>query len=81
MALERDRSEIAAAEVAHHIPVTVISSGDLPPGQMEAHRRLAGASAAGRHLLAAKSSHWVQFDEPDLIVAAVRRLIDRPQLY
>jgi pimeloyl-ACP methyl ester carboxylesterase len=77
LALERDRSEIADAEVPGRIPVTVISSRDQPPGQMEAHRRLVNASAAGRHLIAAKSTHWIQFDEPELIVTAVRQLIDR----
>jgi pimeloyl-ACP methyl ester carboxylesterase len=77
LALARDRSEIAGRELPHHIPVTVISSGDQPPGRIDAHRRLVSASAGGRHLLAANSAHWIQFDEPGVIVAAVRELIDQ----
>ena len=76
LALERDRSEISASEIARHIPVTVISSGDQPPEQVAAQRMLAGKSERARHLTAARSAHWIQFDEPELIVTAVRELIE-----
>jgi pimeloyl-ACP methyl ester carboxylesterase len=77
LALERDRSEISSSEIALHIPVTVISSGDQPPEQIAAQRLLAEKSERARHLTAARSAHWIQFDEPELIVAAVRELVDR----
>jgi pimeloyl-ACP methyl ester carboxylesterase len=76
LALERDRSEIAAFETAPDIPVTVISSGDQPPEHIAAQRTLAETSDRGRHITAARSAHWIQFDEPELIVAAVRKLVD-----
>jgi pimeloyl-ACP methyl ester carboxylesterase len=57
------------------IPVVVISSGNQPPDQLEAHRRLADASNGGRHIIAARSAHWVQFDEPELIIDAVEELV------
>ena len=59
------------------VPVTVISSGNQPPDQFDAHRRLAEQSADGRHVIAARSAHWVQFDEPALVVALVRELVER----
>ena len=74
--LERDRESIAAAVLPPEIPVVVVSSGEQPGSELEAHRRLAGASAAGRHVIATRSGHWIQFDEPELIVAAVQDLID-----
>ena len=74
--LERDRESIAAAVSPPEIPVVVISSGEQPAAELEAHRRLAAASAAGRHVIARRSGHWIQFDEPELIVAAVEELID-----
>ena len=46
------------------------------PGPMETHRLLARASVIGRHLIAGNSAHWIQFDEPELIAAAVRQLVD-----
>jgi pimeloyl-ACP methyl ester carboxylesterase len=74
-ALERDGTAIARIVPPAEIPTIVISSGDQPVERIEAQRALADASQAGRHVVAARSSHWVQFDEPELIVTAVRDLV------
>lgn len=76
-ALERDGEAMARIEPPPEIPVVVISSGAQPPEQIEAQRKLAEASRAGRHLIAGRSSHWIQFDRPELVAAAVRDLLDR----
>ncbi len=76
MALERDGASIAAIVLPREIPVVVISSGNQPPEQLDAQRALAAASAKGRHVIAARSAHWVQFDEPELIVTVVKELIE-----
>ena len=73
-ALERHREAIAAARPPREIPLVVISSGDQPAEQLAVHRSLVEASAAGRHIVAARSAHWIQFDEPELVVDAVREL-------
>jgi pimeloyl-ACP methyl ester carboxylesterase len=75
-ALERDGAAIARIATPPAIPTIVISSGAQSSEQLEAHRLLAEASHAGRHVIAARSTHWVQFDEPELIVAAVSDLVD-----
>ena len=62
--------------VPREIPSVVISSGNQPPEELDAHRMLAEASNAGRHIMAARSAHWVQFDEPELIVEAVQELVE-----
>jgi hypothetical protein len=54
----------------------VISSGDQTAEQLAAHRSVAAASTAGRHIVATRSSHWIQFHEPELIVDAVRVLTE-----
>jgi pimeloyl-ACP methyl ester carboxylesterase len=75
--LERDSAQIAAAVVVpREIPLVVISSGAQPAEQIAAHRMLAESSLRGRHVVAARSTHWVQFDEPELVVAAVRDLVE-----
>jgi pimeloyl-ACP methyl ester carboxylesterase len=73
--LERDAAVIARIATPAEIPTIVISSGQQPPDQIERQRQLAAASHAGRHIIAARSSHWVQFDEPALIVEAIRTLV------
>ena len=77
LTLERDRSAIAEGDPPRHIPVVVISSVQQPAEPLAAHSRWVNASDHGRHVLAARSAHWVQFDEPDLIVAAIRDLVER----
>jgi pimeloyl-ACP methyl ester carboxylesterase len=76
LTLERDGAAIARIVVPREIPTVVISGGNQPPAQVAAHRALADASDAGRHVVAARSAHWVQFDEPELIIDAVRELVE-----
>jgi pimeloyl-ACP methyl ester carboxylesterase len=76
LALERDRESIAAVAPPRDVPLVVISSGDQPAEQLAAHRDLADRSRAGRHVIARHSAHWIQFDEPDLVVDAVRALVE-----
>ena len=75
--LQREGKALAALNPPPGIPVVVISSGNQPPEQIAEHRALADRSAKARHVVAARSTHWVQFDEPELIVDAVRELIDK----
>jgi pimeloyl-ACP methyl ester carboxylesterase len=74
-ALERDGAAIAQIVTPAEIPTTVISSANQPADQIEMQKRLADASHRGRHLIASRSTHWIQFDEPELITAAVRELV------
>lgn len=76
LTLQRDGAQIARAVPPAHVPVVVISSGNQPPEQLEAHRMMAEASTGGRHVIAARSAHWVQFDEPDLLVSIIREIVD-----
>jgi pimeloyl-ACP methyl ester carboxylesterase len=58
------------------IPIVVLSGGNQPAEQLAAHRLMAEASDRGRHVIASRSAHWIQFDEPELIVDAIRGLVD-----
>jgi pimeloyl-ACP methyl ester carboxylesterase len=58
------------------LPLIVISSGDQTPDVRAAHERLAKMSGRGRVVLASKSGHWVPYDEPELIVDAIREIVE-----
>jgi pimeloyl-ACP methyl ester carboxylesterase len=75
--LEREGISLGGFVPPREIPVIVISSGDQPADHIAAHRMLAERSDDGRHVIAARSAHWVQFDEPELVVALVRELVHR----
>jgi pimeloyl-ACP methyl ester carboxylesterase len=79
-ALEREGAAIAQVVPPAEIPTVVISSGDQPAEHIEMQRMLAEASHHGQHIMAARSTHWVQLDQPELVTAAVRALaqLDRP---
>lgn len=59
------------------VPVVVISSHEQPPAVLERHRLLAQLSPMGRHVVSTRSGHWIPFDDPDLVIATVRDIIDR----
>jgi pimeloyl-ACP methyl ester carboxylesterase len=58
------------------VPLVIVSSGDQPADVVDKHRQLARLSQNGRHVIATTSGHWIQFDDPDLVVATIRDLID-----
>lgn len=68
-------AETSACDIPAHIPVTVISGAHQPELRMAEHKALAAHSIQGRHLIAANSAHWIQLDQPDLVVQAFRRLV------
>jgi pimeloyl-ACP methyl ester carboxylesterase len=76
-ALPEMASTVAAITALPDVPLIVISSGDQPSETMARQRRLASLSPRGRHVIAARSGHWVPFDEPELVVAMVREAVDR----
>jgi pimeloyl-ACP methyl ester carboxylesterase len=74
-ALEQGIPVITDLAPPRDIPVVVISGGNQPEQQLAAHRLMADASDRGRHVIANKSAHWVQFDQPELIVEAIKDVI------
>lgn len=75
LVLQREAAAIGATKPGPDVPLVVISGSHQPPHQLAAHRALAGCSSRGRHVVAAKSGHWILFDEPELIVSTVSDLI------
>lgn len=59
------------------VPLVAISSGRLPAERIQEHRELARLSSQGRHLVALQSGHWIQFDEPELVVKAIHEVVDQ----
>lgn len=58
------------------LPLTVISAGKTDPAVQDAHRRTAALSARGRHVVAEGCGHWVQLDDPEIVISEIRRVIE-----
>jgi pimeloyl-ACP methyl ester carboxylesterase len=56
-------------------PLRVISAGIHPPEYQMEHQALAGMSNAGKHLVASRSGHWIQLDQPETVVEAIREVV------
>jgi pimeloyl-ACP methyl ester carboxylesterase len=57
-----------------NLPVIVLSAASSTPEQLKERDALARRSPHGRHIIAAKSGHWIQLDEPELVVQAIREM-------
>jgi len=79
--------QIRAAPPFPDIPLTVISAGKEPPSWLvgdgfirmfqENQRRLVSLSSQGRQIIAKQSGHFVQNDEPEVVVQAIREVVDK----
>jgi pimeloyl-ACP methyl ester carboxylesterase len=76
-ALEETAAAVSRLASLGDVPLAIISSGDQPPQVIAKHRQLAHLSTNGRHIVAATSGHWIQFDDPNLVVTTIRDVIDR----
>jgi pimeloyl-ACP methyl ester carboxylesterase len=68
--------EAAALDEPGTIPVTVLSAANATHAQREEREAWVHRSPRGRHVIARKSGHWIQLDEPDLVVQAIREMIE-----
>jgi pimeloyl-ACP methyl ester carboxylesterase len=77
--------QIRAAAPFPDIPLTVISAGKAPPSWLVGddfsqifqanQQRLAALSPQGKQIIAQQSGHFVQNEEPDLVVQAIREVV------
>ncbi len=75
--LEETAAAVALVASLPDVPLAIVSSGDQPLETVAKHRQLARLSSQGRHVIASKSGHWIQFDQPDLVVGIVREIVER----
>ena len=76
-ALEEMAAFVGALTSLPDIPLVIISSGDQSANTIAKHRQLARLSSQGSHCVATKSGHWIQFDAPNLVVTAIRAVVER----
>jgi pimeloyl-ACP methyl ester carboxylesterase len=58
------------------IPLTILSAATATPAELAERDALAARSPHSKHSLAAKSGHWVHLDEPELVVQAIREMLE-----
>jgi len=74
--LPANARETAALRESEGIPTMVLSAANSTPKQLTEREALARRSPRGRHIIARKSGHWIQLDEPELVVQAIREMLN-----
>jgi pimeloyl-ACP methyl ester carboxylesterase len=80
-AMAESAASIRGAPVAPELPVVVLTAAhrDDSPAFRTAwvtlQRRMAGMFPNGRQVMAERSDHYIQFDEPEIVVSAIRELV------
>ncbi len=60
------------------LPLVLITASNHTTDIMRLHEEVPALSTRGRHLVARHSGHWIQLDQPELVVHAIRSLTESP---
>ena len=58
------------------LPLVVLTAANPDAKRLDDQLQTTALSRAGRHVVARRSGHWIPFEEPDLIVDAVRDVVE-----
>ena len=72
--LPASAAEAATLQAPESIPTIVLSAANSTPEQLEEREEWACRSPRGKHIVARESGHWIQLDEPALVVDAIREI-------
>jgi pimeloyl-ACP methyl ester carboxylesterase len=75
-ALPQSAAQVAANGDYGDIPLVVLSANSSSPSQMKEHESLAQLSSQGKHVVASKGGHWIQLDEPSLVIESIREVVE-----
>ena len=74
--LPRFAAEVQGCAIPAEVPVTVLSGAHQPQVRLQEHAAIAAHSLRGRHLIAEQSAHWIHLDQPELVLRAVREMME-----
>lgn len=73
----KSAAQVDAAEDLKFVPVTIISAANTPAERKKEHIRTTQLSECGTHLTATRSGHWIMTDEPEIVLQAIHKMIER----
>ncbi len=74
--LSQSAAQVAVAGSHGDIPLVVLSASNPSQDRQMAQNAAAGLSANGKHLVASGSGHWINIDQPALVIEAIREVVD-----
>ncbi|MBV8816716.1 MAG: alpha/beta hydrolase, partial [Acidobacteriaceae bacterium] len=79
MASHLEQLPLSAAACLTHselrdMPLIVLSAADSSPARRAEHHRIARLSTQGELIVANSSGHWIQLDQPGLVVDSIQKI-------
>ena len=75
-ALPESAVQVAKVKNLGDIPVRVLSAGQPAPQRHALQEAAARLSSSGKHIIATESGHWIQLDQPAVVVEAIREVVE-----
>jgi pimeloyl-ACP methyl ester carboxylesterase len=69
-----------AMQLPERTPCVILSAATATPDELRERDSWVAENPLGRHLKVDDAGHWLQLDQPDLVVAAVRELVEQVRL-
>ncbi|MCH6554638.1 MAG: alpha/beta hydrolase [Acidobacteria bacterium] len=73
--LPESARQVSATGDYGDMPLVVLSASNADPIRVAEQDRVARLSSNGKHIVASNSGHWIQLEQPELVVEAIRELI------
>jgi pimeloyl-ACP methyl ester carboxylesterase len=75
--LPSNAEAVLAMRLPARTPFIVISAATATPAELSERDSWTEENPAGRHIRVAEGGHWLQLDRPELVVAAVKELVEK----
>ena len=59
------------------VPVCIISAGTSTVAERQEREAIVSCASVGEHIIAERAGHWIQLDEPELVIDACRWMLNR----
>ena len=73
--MTHENSQDWKAGLLPQVPLVVLTAGGHPPKMIELQDELAGRSTNSLHLTVSDTGHFIQLDQPKVVVDAIRHVV------
>ena len=74
--LPESAAQVAEAGSLSDLPLVVLSASNPSAERLADQEAAARLSLSGKHLIASNSGHWIQLDQPELVIHAIRQAVE-----
>ena len=69
-------AQVAASGSLGDVPLILLSASNLSPERLHENEAVAKLSTRGKHIVVPNSGHWIQIDYPQVVIEAVREVVE-----